>query len=52
MRGSYFILPWCFFRQSAGTGDEYDDTDFFPDMYIGLFSDVDLGYYKDDYIAY
>ena len=35
--GSFFIRPSDSFRQSKGTGDEYDDTDFFLDIFICLF---------------
>ena len=34
---SSFLWSCGLFRQSEGTGDEYDDTDFIPDIYIGFF---------------
>ena len=37
IRGSSFLWTCGLFRQSEGTGDEYDDTDFFLDIYICLF---------------
>ena len=37
IHGSSFLWPCGLFRQSEGTGDEYDDTDFLLDIYIGLF---------------
>ena len=35
--GSSFLSPCCSIRWSEGTGDGYDDTDFFLDICIGLF---------------
>ena len=40
IHGSSFLWPCGLVRQSEGTGDEYDDTDFFLDIYIGLFGYV------------
>ena len=37
IRCSSFLWSCGLFRQSEGTGDEYDDTDFFFDIYICLF---------------
>ena len=37
IHGNPFLWPCGLFRQSEGTGDEYDDTDFLLDIYIGLF---------------
>ena len=35
--GSSFLRPSDSFRKSKGTGGEYDDTDFFLDMFVCLF---------------
>ena len=52
--GSFFLRPSDSFRQSKGTGDEHDDTDFLLDIFICLFVSLqilELGCYLIGFIV-